>query len=166
MKTQLLLFFCFSIVSIMFSQEEPLPPPIEVVAGPYDIEPTFPGGQEALMRFIHTNITYPESAFELGIEGKVYVRFYVEKDGKVANVELVKGINCQAIEQEALRVVSIMPNWLPGSTDTSLATRTVMNIPISFALEDDNEFDDPEEIKYEPHWVAFDLGFVSMFRLN
>jgi TonB family protein len=166
MKTQLLLFFYFSIVSIMFSQEEPLPPPIEVVEGPYDIEPTFPGGQEALMRFIHTNITYPESAIELGIEGKVYVLFYVEKDGKVGNVEILKGIACPAIEQEALRVVSILPNWIPGSTDTSLATRTVMHIPISFALEGDNEFDDPEEIKYEPHWVSFDLGFVSMFRLN
>ncbi len=166
MKTYLLLFFCFSFVSIMFSQEEPLPPPIETIEVPNQVEPTFPGGQEALMRFIHTNITYPESAIELGVEGKVYVRFYVEKDGKVANVEILKGINCPAIEQEALRVVSIMPNWLPGSTDTSLATRTVMNIPISFAFEGDNEFDDPEEIKYEPHWVAFDLGFVSMFRLN
>lgn len=149
----------------MFSQGE-LRPPIEVVEGPYDIEPTFPGGHEALMRFIYTNITYPESAIELGLEGKVYVRFYVEKDGKVANVELLKGINCPAIEQEALRVVSIMPNWLPGSADTSLATRTVMNIPISFNLEGDNEFDDSEETKYEPHWASFDLGFVSMFRLN
>jgi protein TonB len=165
MKTHLLLFFCFSIVSSMFSQGE-LRPPIEVVEGPYDIEPTFPGGQEALMRFIQENIKYPESAIELGLEGKVYVRFYVEKDGKVANVELLKGINCPAIEQEALRVISSMPNWLPGSADTSLATRTVMNIPISFDLEGDNEFDDSEETKYEPHWVAFDLGFVSMFRLN
>ena len=165
MKTQLLLFFCFSIVSIMFSQEEPLPPPI-VTSVSNEVEPTFPGGQEALMRFIHTNITYPESAIELGVEGKVYVRFYVEKDGKVANVELLKGINCPAIEQEALRVVSIMPNWIPGSADTSLATRTVMNLPISFDLEGDNEFDDPEEIKYDPHWAGFDLGFVSMFRLN
>lgn len=165
MKTQLLLFFCFSIVSMMFSQEEPLPPPI-VTSVSNEVEPTFPGGQEALMRFIHTNITYPESAIELGVEGKVYVRFYVEKDGKVANVELLKGINCPAIEQEALRVVSIMPNWLPGSTDTSLATRTVMNIPISFDLEGEGEFDDSDEPKYEPHWVSFDLGFVSMFRLN
>jgi TonB family protein len=165
MKTQLLLFFCFSIVSIMFSQGE-LRPPIEVVEGPYDIEPTFPGGQEALMRFIHTNIMYPESAIELGIEGKVYVRFYVEKDGKVSNVELLKGINCPAIEQEALRVISIMPNWLPGSADTSLATRTVMNIPISFDLEGEGEFDDSDEPKYDAHWAGFDLGFVSMFRLN
>jgi len=165
MKTQLLLFFCFSLVSIMFSQEEPLPPPI-VTSVSNEVEPTFPGGQEALMRFIHTNITYPESAIELGMEGKVYVRFYVEKDGKVANVELLKGINCPAIEQEALRVVSIMPNWIPGSTDTSLATRTVMNIPISFDLEGEGEFDDSDEPKYEPHWVSFDLGFVSMFRLN
>jgi len=79
MKTQLLLFFCFSIVSIMFSQEEPLPPPIEVVAGPYDIEPTFPGGQEALMRFIHTNITYPESAFELGLKARCMSVFMLKK---------------------------------------------------------------------------------------
>jgi len=96
----------------------------------------------------------------------VYVRFYVEKDGKVSNVELLKGINCPAIEQEALRVVSIMPNWLPGSTDTSLATRTVMNIPISFDLEGEGEFDDSDEPKYDAHWAGFDLGFVSMFRLN
>jgi protein TonB len=165
MKTYLLLFFCFSFVSIMFSQGEPLSPPI-VTSVSNDIEPTFPGGQEALMRFIHTNIMYPESAIELGIEGKVYVRFYVEKDGKVSNVELLKGINCPAIEQEALRVVSIMPNWLPGSADTSLATRTVMNIPISFDLEGEGEFDDSDEPKYDAHWAGFDLGFVSMFRLN
>jgi TonB family protein len=166
MKTYLLLFFCFSFVSIMFSQGEPLSPPIETIEVPNQVEPTFPGGQEALMRFIHTNIMYPESAIELGIEGKVYVRFYVEKDGKVINVELLKGINCPAIEQEALRVVSIMPNWLPGSADTSLATRTVMNIPISFDLEGEGEFDDSDEPKYDPHWAGFDLGFVSMFRLN
>ena len=165
MKTYLLLFFCFSFVSIMFSQGEPLSPPI-VTSVSNEVEPTFPGGQEALMRFIHTNIMYPESAIELGIEGKVYVRFYVEKDGKVSNVELLKGINCPAIEQEALRVVSIMPNWLPGSTDTSLATRTVMNIPISFDLEGEGEFDDSDEPKYDAHWAGFDLGFVSMFRLN
>jgi TonB family protein len=165
MKTYLLLFFCFSFVSIMFSQGEPLSPPI-VTSVSNDIEPTFPGGQEALMRFIHTNIMYPESAIELGIEGKVYVRFYVEKDGKVSNVELLKGINCPAIEQEALRVISIMPNWLPGSADTSLATRTVMNIPISFDLEGEGEFDDSDEPKYDAHWAGFDLGFVSMFRLN
>ncbi len=59
MKTYLLLFFCFSFVSIMFSQGEPLSPPI-VTSVSNEVEPTFPGGQEALMRFIHTNIMYPE----------------------------------------------------------------------------------------------------------
>ena len=165
MKNHLLFVFIFSsFVLTVFSQGDvPLPPPIEVVEGPSDIEPTFPGGQDAIMRFIQENINYPSEAIEEGIQGKVYVQFYVEKDGKVSDVKILKGLGCPSIEKEAIRVVSIMPNWIPGTTDTALLERTVMNLPISFALggdDFDDDFDD--KVKHQAHWAAFDFGYITL----
>lgn len=163
MKNQFLLFFIFSsfVLNIFSQGDVPLPPPIVVVGGPNDIEPTFPGGQDAMMRFIRENIKYPKEAIEEDIQGKVYVQFYVEKDGKVSDIKLLKGLACPSIEKEAIRVVSIMPNWIPGTTDTALLERTVMNLPISFVLEGD-DFDDDDKIKYEAHWAGFDLGYTTL----
>ena len=164
MKNHFLFVFIFSaFVLNVFSQGDvPLPPPIEVVEGTRDIEPTFPGGQEALMRFIQENITYPQEAIEEDIQGKVYVQFYVEKDGKVSDVKILKGLGCPSIEKEAIRVVSIMPNWIPGTNDTTLLERTVMNLPISFVLEGDDFDDDDGKAKYQAHWAGFDYGYTTL----
>lgn len=95
--------------------------------------PVFPGGTEALMQFIGENIQYPELAKIKNIEGKVFVNFIVEADGKVSNAKVLRGIG-HGCDEEALRVISSMPDWQAGKQGGQ-AVRTSFNIPIRFALK-------------------------------
>jgi len=94
--------------------------------------PRFPGGDNARIKFIKENIKYPKEALEKGISGTVFVSFVVEKDGSISNVKLLKGIG-GGCDKEALRVVSMLPNYEPGLQDGK-PVRTQFNIPISFKL--------------------------------
>ena len=76
--------------------------------------PEFPGGSEALLNWIAKNIRYPEEALKQKAEGKVTVRFVVTSEGKIGNIDVIKSDN-QIFNEEAMRVVSSMPNWKPGS---------------------------------------------------
>lgn len=95
--------------------------------------PQFPGGQEAMLKFLVENISYPEEAKLKKIQGKVFVSFIVEKDGKVGNVKLLRGIG-GGCDEEALRVVGLMPDWKPGE-QRGQAVRVAFNMPIRFALQ-------------------------------
>ncbi|NNC83331.1 MAG: energy transducer TonB [Flavobacteriales bacterium] len=75
--------------------------------------PLFPGGDTELLRYISSNISYPSTAKELRIQGRVYVSFVVEKDGSVTNVEVIRGIG-GGLDEEAVRVIESMPQWSPG----------------------------------------------------
>lgn len=75
--------------------------------------PEFPGGYEAMYKFLQKNLVYPEMAKAAGISGKVYITFVVEKDGSITDVQLMRGIG-GGCDEEALRVVGMMPAWKPG----------------------------------------------------
>lgn len=79
-------------------------------AKPY---PTYPGGEEALTKFLHSNIRYPKPALEKGEEGRIRATFIVEYDGKVSNVLIWDGMSIP-INEEAARVVRSMPRWNLG----------------------------------------------------
>ena len=93
---------------------------------------SFPGGTEALYKFLRENIKYPPAARENGIEGKVFLKFVVEKDGSVSNVKVMRdiGSGCGA---EAVRVVKSMPKWTPGK-QRGRAVRSEYSLPVSFSL--------------------------------
>lgn len=95
--------------------------------------PEFPGGQEAMLKFLVDNISYPEEAKLKKIQGRVFVSFIVEKDGKVGNVKILRGIG-GGCDEEALRVVGLMPNWKPGE-QRGQVVRVAFNLPIRFALQ-------------------------------
>ncbi len=78
-----------------------------------DVMPAFPGGEPALYRFLSSQIRYPEAALRNKIEGKVFVRFIIQKDGSLTEVKVMKGIGF-GCDEEALRVVRMMPAWIPG----------------------------------------------------
>lgn len=78
-----------------------------------DKVPSFPGGSEACMKFLQTNIKYPEEALKKSITGTVFVNFIVEIDGRVTNVKVKRGIG-GGCDEESVRVVKMMPNWIPG----------------------------------------------------
>ena len=97
-----------------------------------DQMPEYPGGLTALMNYLRANIRYPEAAQKAGIEGRVIVSFIVEPNGSVSNVKIVRGVDSN-LDQEALRVVSEMPNWTPGKQGGN-AVRVRYSLPIAFKL--------------------------------
>lgn len=94
----------------------------------------FPGGATKLKEYLAKNIVYPQTALELGIEGKVYLRFNVMKDGSINSVQVIRGIkDCPECDKEALRVVKAMPKWNPGR-NMGNAVNSQMTIPVIFKL--------------------------------
>lgn len=96
-------------------------------------DPEFPGGMEALYKYLGENIKYPQLARDNGITGKVYVTFVVERDGSIANPKILRDIGggCGA---EAIRVVKAMPKWTPGK-QRGKAVRVQFNLPVNFNLK-------------------------------
>ena len=96
-------------------------------------DPEFPGGIEAMYKFLAQNIKYPQLARENNITGRVYVTFVVEKDGSVSGVTVLRDIGggCGA---EAVRVVKSMPKWTPGK-QRGKAVRVQYNLPVNFNLQ-------------------------------
>ena len=93
----------------------------------------FPGGQAALMKWLSQNIRYPEAAQQNDIQGRVIVKFVVEKDGSIGQASIVKGVD-KDLDREALRVVKKMPKWQPGKNN-GVAVRSYFNLPVTFRLQ-------------------------------
>ena len=96
-------------------------------------DPEFPGGMDALYKYLAQNIKYPQLARDNGITGKVYVTFVVEKDGSIANPKVLRDIG-GGCGQEAIRVVKSMPKWTPGK-QRGKAVRVQFNLPVNFSLK-------------------------------
>ena len=94
--------------------------------------PSFRGGQQKLFEFIGNNVVYPQEAIDAGVEGRVFVEFYIEKDGSVTDGKVLKGIG-YGCDEEALRVVESMPKWQPGM-QRGKAVRVRYTLPINFKL--------------------------------
>ena len=95
-------------------------------------QPSFIGGEEARIRFLQENIHYPDTARNWGIQGKVFVTFVVEKDGSLSNVRVLRGIG-GGCNEEAVRVVKMMPRWIPGR-QRGEAVRVQFNLPIKYTI--------------------------------
>lgn len=95
--------------------------------------PTFPGGDEARIRYLAENIRYPQMARESGIQGTVFVTFIVERDGTVTDVRVLRGIG-GGCDEEAVRVIKSMPKWNPGK-QRGRPVRVQFNMPIRFTLQ-------------------------------
>lgn len=98
-----------------------------------DEMPEFPGGMEALLRYIAKAVDYPVVAQENGIQGKVYINFVVNTNGQVSDASVVRGVD-PSLDKEALRVVNSMPLWRPGK-QSGKAVRVAYHVPISFVLQ-------------------------------
>lgn len=116
--------------------------------------PEFPGGQDSLIKFLKKNITYPAIAREMGISGTCYISFVVGPTGALESIRLLRGIRpptsedgkplddkrkqdyiyaARAMDEEALRVVRMMPDWKPGY-QAGKAVKVRFNLPIRFKL--------------------------------
>lgn len=95
--------------------------------------PQFPGGEEGLMNYLSSNVKYPAIAQENSIQGRVYVEFVVKKDGQIADVKILKGVD-RSLDEEALRVVMNMPDWNPGK-QRGKEVNVSYRLPINFSLK-------------------------------
>ncbi len=94
--------------------------------------PKFPGGMQALIQYLTKTIKYPEESEAKGEQGRVVCTFVVEADGKVSNTMIAKGV-APALDKEAERVVSSMPNWIPGKQNGQ-NVRVNYTLPITFVV--------------------------------
>lgn len=95
--------------------------------------PEFPGGELALRKYVAENIRYPNAARENDIQGKVYVRFVVKKDGSVGDVTILRGVD-PLLDKEAIRVIKNLPKWKPGM-QRGKAVKVYYTMPINFQLQ-------------------------------
>jgi len=100
--------------------------------------PSYPGGTNALVQYLVTNIKYPQEARTKGIQGKVFVQYIVEKDGSVKQVKVLEGFDSEC-DAEAVRVVKAMPKWIPGKNDAGEPVRVQFVLPIKFSLDEKSD---------------------------
>jgi protein TonB len=94
----------------------------------------FPGGINALRKYLRDNLVYPASAKEQGIQGKCFLKFVVAASGNISNVKVMRGVpECPECDNEAVRVLKAMPDWKPGKVKGQ-AVNSYFNLPISFHL--------------------------------
>lgn len=96
--------------------------------------PEFPGGQNALFKFLSENVKYPVIAQEKGIQGRVIVSFTINKDGSIVDVEIAKSSGDISLDKEAMRVARDMPKWIPGRSHGEFV-RVKYTVPINFRLQ-------------------------------
>ena len=106
----------------------------EVVFVVVETMPEFPGGQQALFKYLSDNVKYPVIAQENGIQGRVICQFVVNKDGKIVDVEVVRSGGDPSLDKEAIRVIKSMPPWKPGK-QRGKAVRVKYTVPVNFRLQ-------------------------------
>ena len=95
--------------------------------------PQFPGGDDAMLKFIQQNLKYPPRARRMGIEGRVFIKAVIEKDGAISNAAVMKGIGA-GCDEEALQIIRSFPRWIPGK-QRGKPVRVRMTFPIKFRLD-------------------------------
>jgi periplasmic protein TonB len=117
------------------NRKEPTIPVVEKQVPRLWVEemPSFPGGAQALFSFLGKNLKYPEDAKAIGISGKVIITFVVETDGSITEVAVARSIG-PLCDDEAVRVVKSMPNWIPGKQN-NIPVRVRFNLPVKFILQ-------------------------------
>lgn len=151
-NTLSILFAIFGCTFILSAQAPPPPPPPPPMTGDTAMGaqnkagdknvyayaeqmPQFPGGEDAFMAYLKTNIRYPSEERVNNKQGTIIVQFVVEKDGAVTNPRVVKEVpGAPGLSAEALRVISVMPKWSPGKIGGK-PVRVYVTQPISFVLQ-------------------------------
>lgn len=97
-----------------------------------EVVPEFPGGMDAMYKYLAGEIHYPDLAVQEKAEGKVFVQFVVDRDGSITNVRVVRGVRPD-LDAEAVRAVADMPAWSPGLLEGE-PVKVRFTLPISFVL--------------------------------
>ncbi len=95
--------------------------------------PSFPGGEKKIQEFLNLNLKYPESMVESNIQGRVFCQFIIEKDGSISDIQVVRSIH-ELLDNEAVRVINLMPNWIPGKQG-GVPVKVRFTLPVQFKLQ-------------------------------
>lgn len=95
--------------------------------------PQFPGGETALRKYIQMYLLYPREAMLNNISGTVYVRFIINENGSISNVEVLRGVH-PLLDREAVRIIKSLPRWKPGS-HLGRSVKCLYSVPVKFSLE-------------------------------
>ena len=106
----------------------------EVIFMVVESMPEFPGGQQALFKYLAENVKYPVIAQENGIQGRVICQFVVNKDGSIVEVVAVRSSGEASLDKEAIRVIKSMPKWKPGK-QRGKPVRVKYTVPVNFRLQ-------------------------------
>ena len=120
-------------VSITVSEpgHHPAPPqPIPAI----DVQPEYPGGAAKMREFIGRNLKYPKAAQEANVQGTVFSEFWVNTDGKIDRIKIIRSIG-HGTDEEVIRILKKMPRWKPAQF-RGKATATTFTLPFSFKLTD------------------------------
>lgn len=99
--------------------------------------PEFPGGIDALVRYLSANVVYPPQAAKDNIEGRVMVQFVIDKTGKVGDVQVARSVS-EELDAEAVRVVKSLPDFIPGRQDGK-PVAVWYTLPIVFKIQGDSD---------------------------
>lgn len=124
---------CKSLETDGFADEVDWVGGVEVIERIPPVRAEFTGGMSALREFLAANCHYPKEAREKGQQGVVMLEFVVEKDGTISTITVLRGV-CEALDEEAIRVVRAMPKWKPGENNGQ-PCRSYFQLPITFALQ-------------------------------
>ena len=119
--------------AVIVKEPEPEKPKEDEIFVAVEQQAEFPGGMAALMKWLSNNIRYPEAAQQNDVQGRVIVKFIVEKDGSESQAQIVKGVD-KDLDKEALRVVNKMPKWQAGKNN-GVAVRSYFTLPVQFRLQ-------------------------------
>lgn len=144
-----ILLFCLCLPAFLFAQDKSTNPENSEKQSYMMVEkmPEFPGGVDSLLKFIYSNLNYPEQANANKVEGLCVVNFIVMEDGSITNLKLVDDIG-HGCGEEALRVAGMMPNWEPGM-QKGKPVKLAYNLPVRFTLDPEQTNDEKEEVIVE-----------------
>jgi TonB family protein len=133
-KFLIIAFLLMNVIGISQTTQTTVPIVNGSTVNPQEL-PEYPGGMKALYDFIQANIKYPSVITEKSIYGTSYVRYTVDVDGSIKDVKILKGVkDCPECDEEAKRIISIMPNWIPGKINGKVSP-TTFNLPIKFKAQ-------------------------------
>jgi len=149
MKTQILIAFLFLISISIFGQNDTTgqneDQEIELIMV-LETMPKFVGGYEALYRYVNSNAIYTENARKEKVTGKVFISFWVEKDGSISEPKILRGLHPD-LDSISLNLVKNMPKWIPA-TQRGQTVKCRFNLPIEFSFDQSQNSNNSEPSKY------------------
>ena len=156
-NTFLFILVCFSPIHF-YAQSEINHDPILTAV---EEMPSFPGGEGEMVKFLTHNLKYPTYESAARIQGKCFLSFVIEKDGSITNIKVLKGIpNGNGCSEEAIRVVKLMPKWIPGKNKGEIV-RVQFNLPVSFILKSIDAITKSDTIFFEKQ--NYGIGELDYF---